>query len=235
MTIKIKQGKPKDLFPEVSAIVSDCFGSVWTADDLQQLIDFPHENKLFLVAYKDDKPIGYAFVVADYMDVVDTKVATVQEIGLLPEYREMEIAEEFLDRAIQFSKANQAELLEQVVSTIDQWLIPVLIKKKLRPSEIKADREISSTNEAKLIISNLKKNPKLTVLMNQLFFEQNDDLESHIIESEQDLDNLPRKDPIAFGSIISVNRAEELDTILEELRKIDVEWDEIGITFDYLF
>ncbi|MHA1742841.1 MAG: hypothetical protein ACTSV6_01165, partial [Candidatus Heimdallarchaeota archaeon] len=67
------------------------------------------------------------------------------------------------------------------------------------------------------------------------FFEQNDDLESHIIESEQDLDNLPRKDPIAFGSIISVNRAEELDTILEELRKIDVEWDEIGITFDYLF
>jgi len=235
MTIKIKQGNPKELFQEVSVIVSDCFDGVWTATDLQQLIDFPHENKLFLVAYENEKPIGYAFFVVDYMDVIDTKVATIQEIGILPDYRESELAEKFLDYAIQFSKANQAELLEQVVSTIDRWLIPALIKKKMKPSEIKADREISSTNEAKLILSNLKKNPKLTVLINQLFFEQNESLESHIVENETDLDNLPRNDPIAFGSIISITKAEELDQILEELYNIGVEWDEIGITFDYLF
>ena len=70
--------------------------------------------------------------------------------------------------------------------------------------------------------------------MNQLFFEDNDNLESHIVENEKDFDNLPRNDPIAFGSIISIEKADDLDKTLNELKKIDVEWDEIGITFDYM-
>ena len=144
MTIKIVQGLPKKLFKEVSPIVKDCFEGVWSENDLKQLLDLPHENNLFLVAYDNDKPIGYAVIVADYIESVDTKIATIQEIGVLPKYRESKIVEDFLEKAIQFSKTNKAELLEQVVSTIDQWLIPTLAKKNLKPSEIKADREISS-------------------------------------------------------------------------------------------
>ena len=105
----------------------------------------------------------------------------------------------------------------------------------MRPSEIKADREISSFNEAKLILTNLKKNPKLRVLMNQLFFEINDELESHIIENEEDFDSITKKNPIAFGSVISIEKADDLDKTLNELKKLDIEWDEIGITFDFMF
>ena len=234
MVVKIKQGSPKQMFKEVSSIVGECFEGVWSADDLQQLINLPHEAALFLVAYKDDKPIGYAFVVADYIDALDTKIASVQELGVLPKYRESDVAESMLEKAITFSKADKAEILEQVVSSVDQWVIPTLVNKNLKPSEIKADREISTFNEAKLILGNLKKNPKLTVLMNQLFFENNDDLEAHMIESETDFDQIKRNDPIAFGSIISVEKAEELDDMLNELNKLEVEWDEIGITFDYM-
>ncbi len=234
MTIKIVQGTPKKLYKDVSPIVKDCFEGVWTEKDLLQLLDLPHENNLFLVAYNEDKPVGYAFVVADFDESVDTKIATIQEIGVLPEFRESEIAEDFLDKAIQFSKVTKAEYLEQVVSTIDQWLIPAFVKKNLKPSEIKADREISSFNEAKLILTNIKKNPKITVLMNQLFFEDNDDLETHIVENEADFELIKRNDPIAFGSIISIDKADDLENTLNELKKLDVEWDEIGITFNYM-
>ncbi|MCE7744911.1 MAG: GNAT family N-acetyltransferase [Candidatus Heimdallarchaeota archaeon] len=234
MTIKIVQGTPKKLYKEVSPIVKDCFEGVWTEKDLLQLLDLPHENNLFLVAYEEDKPVGYAFVVADYDKSVDTKIATIQEIGVLPEFRESEIAEDFLDKAIQFSKATKAEYLEQVVSTIDQWLIPAFVKKNLKPSEIKADREISSFNEAKLILTNIKKNPKITVLMNQLFFEDNDKLETHIVENEADFELIKRNDPIAFGSIISIDKADDLENTLTELKNLDIEWDEIGITFNYM-
>ncbi|NHK30309.1 MAG: GNAT family N-acetyltransferase [Asgard group archaeon] len=235
MAIKIIQGTPNKLYKEVSSIVADCFEGIWSAEDLLQLVEIPHENKLFLVAYDDDKPIGYAFVVADYFDAVDTKIATIQEIGVLPDFRDSEIADKFIEKALQFSKVTKAELLEQIVSTIDQWLIPVLLKRKMRPSEIKADREISSFNEAKLILTNLKKNPKLKVLMNQLFFEINDDLESHIIENEEDFDSITKKNPIAFGSVISIEKTDDLDKTLNELKKLDIEWDEIGITFDFMF
>ena len=234
MAIKIVQGTPKKLYKVVSPIVKDCFEGVWTEKDLLQLLDLPHENNLFLVAYEKDKPVGYAFVVADYDESVDTKIATIQEIGVLPEFRESEIAENFLDKAIQFSKVTKAEYLEQVVSTIDQWLIPAFVKKNLKPSEIKADREISSFNEAKLILTNIKKNSKITVLMNQLFFEDNDELETHIVENEADFDLIKRNDPIAFGSIISINKADDLENTLTELKNLDIEWDEIGITFNYM-
>ncbi|MCK5157614.1 MAG: GNAT family N-acetyltransferase [Candidatus Heimdallarchaeota archaeon] len=234
MTIKIVQGTPKKLYKDVSPIVKDCFEGVWTEKDLLQLLDLPHENNLFLVAYNEDKPVGYAFVVADFDESVDTKIATIQEIGVLPEFRESEIAEDFLDKAIQFSKVTKAEYLEQVVSTIDQWLIPAFVKKNLKPSEIKADREISSFNEAKLILTNIKKNPKITVLMNQLFFEDNDDLETHIVENEADFELIKRNDPIAFGSIISIDKADDLENTLNELKNLDIEWDEIGITFNYM-
>ncbi|MBK5114192.1 MAG: GNAT family N-acetyltransferase [Candidatus Heimdallarchaeota archaeon] len=234
MTIKIIQGQPKNLYKEVSSIVKDCFEGIWSEKDLLQLLDLPHENNLFMVAYDDDKPVGYAFIVADYVESVDTKIATIQEIGVLPDYRESEVAEDFLEKAIQFSKANKAELLEQVVSTVDQWIIPTLTKKKLKPSEIKADREISSFNEAKLILTNIKKNTKITVLMNQIFFEDNDDLETHIVENEEEIDSIKRNDPIAFGSIISIDKAEDLEKTLNEIKKLDIEWDEIGITFDYM-
>ena len=234
MTIKIVQGTPKKLYKEVSPIVKDCFEGVWTEKDLLQLLDLPHENNLFLVAYEEDKPVGYAFVVADYDKSVDTKIATIQEIGVLPEFRESEIAEDFLDKAIQFSKATKAEYLEQVVSTIDQWLIPAFVKKNLKPSEIKADREISSFNEAKLILTNIKKNPKITVLMNQLFFLDNDDLETHIVENEADFELIKRNDPIAFGSIISIDKADDLEKTLNELKGLDSEWDDISITFNYM-
>jgi len=234
MVVKIKQGSPKQMFKEVSSIVKECFEGVWSEEDLSQLIDLPHDSTLFLVAYDDEKPVGYAFVVADYVDALDTKIASVQELGVLPKFRKSEIAEKLLDKAITFSKANKAEILEQVVSSVDQWVIPTLITKNLKPSEIKADREISSFNEAKLILGNLKKNPKLTVLMNQLFFENKDDLETHMIESDTDFDQMKRNDPIAFGSIISVEKIDELDDTLNELKKLDVEWDEIGITFDYM-
>lgn len=234
MAIKIVQGTPKKLYKEVSPIVKDCFEGVWTEKDLLQLLDLPHENNLFLVAYEEDKPVGYAFIVADFDESVDTKIATIQEIGVLPEFRESEIAENFLEKAIQFSKATKAEYLEQVVSTIDQWLIPAFVKKNLKPSEIKADREISSFNEAKLILTNIKKNSKISVLMNQLFFENNDELETHIVENEADFDLIKRNDPIAFGSIISIDKADDLENTLTELKNLDIEWDEIGITFNYM-
>jgi len=108
------------------------------------------------------------------------------------------------------------------------------MKKNLKPSEIKADREISSFNEAKLLLTNLRKSSKLNVLMNQVFFESNNDLESQIIENDEDFENMPRNDPIAFGSIISIDKADDLENTLEELNKLEIEWDEIGITFDYL-
>ncbi len=234
MAIKIVQGTPKKLYKDVSPIVKDCFEGVWTEKDLLQLLDLPHENNLFLVAYEEDKPVGYAFIVADFDESVDTKIATIQEIGVLPEFRESEIAENFLEKAIQFSKATKAEYLEQVVSTIDQWLIPAFVKKNLKPSEIKADREISSFNEAKLILTNIKKNSKISVLMNQLFFENNDELETHIVENEADFDLIKRNDPIAFGSIISIDKADDLENTLTELKNLDIEWDEIGITFNYM-
>lgn len=234
MAIKIVQGTPKKLYKEVSPIVKDCFEGVWTEKDLLQLLDLPHENNLFLVAYEEDKPVGYAFIVADFDESVDTKIATIQEIGVLPEFRESKIAENFLEKAIQFSKATKAEYLEQVVSTIDQWLIPAFVKKNLKPSEIKADREISSFNEAKLILTNIKKNSKISVLMNQLFFENNNELETHIVENEADFDLIKRNDPIAFGSIISIDKADDLENTLTELKNLDIEWDEIGITFNYM-
>lgn len=233
MVIKIKQGTPKQLYKDVSPIVSDCFEGVWTAKDLEELIGIPHDSKIFFVAYDNDKPVGYAFVVANYVDAVDAKIASVQELGVLPQFRESEVANGLLDKAIQFSKTSKAELLEQVVSSIDQWIIPTLVNKNLKPSEIKADREISSSKEAKLILTNLKKNNKINVIMNQLFFESDNKLESHMIEEESDLDGIERNGLIAFGSIISVEKTEELDTTLNELSSIDVEWDEIGITFDY--
>ncbi|NHJ46823.1 MAG: GNAT family N-acetyltransferase [Asgard group archaeon] len=234
MTIKIVQGTPKKLYKDASTIVEKCFEGIWTAEDLMQLIEIPHENKMFFVAYDDSKPVGYAFVVADYFDAVDTKIATIQEIGVLPGYRDSKVAEDLLDKALLFSKATKAELLEQIVSSIDQWIIPLLLKLKMRPSEIKADREISSFDEAKLILANLRKNPKFTVLMNQLFFEANNNLESVIVENEDEFDKIKRKDPIAFGSIISIDKTDELDNILKELSNVEVEWDEIGITFDYM-
>ncbi|NHJ04598.1 MAG: GNAT family N-acetyltransferase [Candidatus Heimdallarchaeota archaeon] len=234
MAITIKQGKPKDMFKEVSSIVNECFEGVWSPEDLSQLIDIPHESQIFLVAFAGEKPVGYAYIVVDYYDTVDTKIATIQELGVLPKYRESDIASDLIENAIKFSKASNAELLEQVVSSIDQWLIPTLVTKQLKPSEIKADREISSFNEAKLILDNIKKNPKINVIMNQLFFETNNELETHMIESEYDFDEISRKDPIAFGSIISVDKADELENTLNELRNIDIEWDEIGITFDYI-
>jgi len=233
MSIKIIQDTPKKMYNEVSSIVNDCFEGVWSAEDLLQLIEIPHENTAFMVAYVNEKAVGYTFVVADYIDEVDEKIATIQEFGLLPEYRDSEIASNLLEKAIVFSKESKANLMEQVVSIIDQWIIPTLIKNNLRPSEIKADREISTPNEAKLILTNLRKCPKLNVIMNQLFYENNSDLETHIIENEFDLDDIPRNDPIAFGSVISVDKAEDLENTLEELKKTKVEWDEIGITFDY--
>ena len=234
MVITLKKGKPEELFEEVKNIVSDCFEGVWSEDDLKELIEIPHESKFFIVAYDDDKPIGYAYIVVDYVESVDTKIASIQELGVLPNFREKNVVESFLDDAIQFSKANKAELIEQVVSSVDQWIIPTLINKNLKPSEIKADREISSTNEAKLILKNLSKNPKLTVLMNQLFFEKDNELESLMIEDPNEIDDLVKNNLIAFGSIISVNKAEELEDTLNELNKLEIEWDEIGITFDYL-
>ena len=234
MVIKIKQGTPKAMFKDVANIVGDCFEGIWSAEDLEKLIELPHESQLFIVAYDDDKPIGYAFVVADFFEAVDTKIATIQELGVLPKYRESEAAENLIKNAIQFSRASKAELLEQIVSSIDQWIIPTLMNQNLKPSEIKADREISSFNEAKLILDNLKKNTKINVIMNQLFFESNDDLESHMIENDDDFNEISRDDPIAFGSIISVDKADELELTLNELKKVDIEWDEIGITFDYM-
>ena len=234
MAIKIVQGQPEKLYKEVIKIVDECFEGIWSAQDLKQLIELPHENKLFMVAYDNEKPIGYAFLVADYIETLDVKIATIQEIGLLPSYRNSEVAGNFLENAIQFANTNKAELLEQVVSTVDQWLIPTLLKKNLKPSEIKADREISSFNEAKVIIKSIRKNPKLNVIMNQLFFESGNELEAQIIENEDDFNELPRKDPIAFGSVISIEKTEDLDKILKELKKTSIEWDEIGITFDYL-
>jgi hypothetical protein len=234
MTIKIVQGEPTKLYKEVVKIVENCFGGIWTAEDLLQLIKMPHENKLFLVAYDGDNPVGYAFVVADYFDEVDTKIATIQEIGLLPDYRDSDIAMQFLDKALQFSKAAKAEILEQLVSTVDQWIIPLLLQIKMRPSEIKADREISTFNEAKLILENLRKNPQLTVLMNQMFFEANDELESVIIESDDEFDKITRENPVAFGSVISIDKPEDLEKVLKELNNSDVEWDETCITFDYM-
>jgi len=233
MVVKIKQGNPKQLYKEVTSIVSDCFGGVWTAEDLEELIGIPHENKTFMIAYDGENPVGYAFVVADYVEAVDAKIASVQELGVLPKYREEKIADELIDKAIQFSKANKAELLEQVVSSIDQWIIPTLVNKNLKPSEIKADREISSSSEAKLILTNLKKGNKINVIMNQLFFEDNDKLEAHMVEEEADLDKIERNGLIAFGSVISIDKTEELESTLNELTSIDIEWDEIGITFDY--
>lgn len=233
MAITIKQGNPQQLNKEVSSIVEDCFEGVWSHDDLVELIKIPHESETFMVVYDDNKPVGYAYVVADYVESVDLKISTIQEMGLLPDYRETDIVEQLLDNAITFSKANNAEIVEQQVTSLDQWLIPKLISKNMIPSEIRADREISTSNEAKLILENLKKNPKLNIIMNQLYFEQNDELESHIVDSDQDLDEIPRNDPIAFGSIISVEKAEELENTLNELYNIDIEWDEIGITFDY--
>ena len=233
MVVKIKQGNPKQLYKEVTPIVSDCFGGVWTAEDLEELIGIPHENKTFMIAYDGENPVGYAFVVADYVEAVDAKIASVQELGVLPKYREKKIADELIDKAIQFSKANKAELLEQVVSSIDQWIIPTLVNKNLKPSEIKADREISSSSEAKLILTNLKKGNKINVIMNQLFFEDNDKLEAHMVEEEADLDKIERNVLIAFGSVISIEKTEELESTLNELTSIDIEWDEIGITFDY--
>ncbi|TET27344.1 MAG: N-acetyltransferase [Candidatus Heimdallarchaeota archaeon] len=234
MAIKIVQGTPKKLYKEVSSIVKECFEGIWSEDDLSQLLKLPHENKLFLVAYDDEKPVGYAFIVADYDESIDTKIASIQEIGVLPEFRESDIAENFLDKAIQFSKANKADLLEQIVSTIEQWIIPTLMKKNLKPSEIKADREISSFNEAKLILNNIKNNPKISVLMNQIFFEDNNKLETHIIENEEDFDDIKRNDPILFGSIVSLDKADDLENTINELKKLDIEWDDIGITFNYI-
>jgi GNAT superfamily N-acetyltransferase len=234
MAIKIVQGTPKKLYKEVSSIVKECFEGIWSEDDLSQLLKLPHENKLFLVAYNDEKPVGYAFIVADYDESIDTKIASIQEIGVLPEFRESDIAENFLDKAIQFSKANKADLLEQIVSTIEQWIIPTLMKKNLKPSEIKADREISSFNEAKLILNNIKNNPKISVLMNQIFFEDNNKLETHIIENEEDFDDIKRNDPILFGSIVSLDKADDLENTINELKKLDIEWDDIGITFNYI-
>ena len=233
MVVKFKQGTPAQLYKEVSPIVSDCFEGVWSAEDLKELISLPHESQTFLVAYNDDEPVGYAFIVADYIETVDAKIASVQELGVLPKFRDSEIPNELIDRAIKFSKASKAELLEQVVSSIDQWLIPTLVNKNLKPSEIKADREISSSNEAKLILSNLKKSNKINVIMNQLFFEANDKLESQMIEEESDLDQIERNGLIAFGSVISIDKVEELEATLNELSSIEIEWDEIGITFDY--
>lgn len=234
MVIKIVSGTPQKLYSEVSAIVEKCFEGIWTAEDLQQLVDIPHESKIFMVAYDDENPVGYAYIVADYIDAVDTKIATIQEIGVLPEFRDSEIVGDFIKQAIKFSKSNKAELLEQVISTIDQWLIPSLLQQNLKPSEIKADREITNTNEAKLIVENLKKNAKLNVIMNQLFFEVNNELDTQIIESDDELNSVTREGLIAFGSIISIDKAEDLDNTLNELNSLEIEWDEIGITFDYM-
>ncbi len=233
MTLKIKQGTPEQLHKDVSSIVSECFEGIWSAKDLEELIGIPHDSKMFFVAYDSDKPVGYAFVVADYFDAVDAKIASIQELGVLPQFRESEVASGLLDKAIQFSKTNKVELLEQVVSSIDHWIIPTLVNKNLKPSEIKADREISSSKEAKLILTNLKKSDKINVIMNQLFFESDNKLESHMIEEEADLDGIKRNGLIAFGSVISVDKTEELESTLNELSSIDIEWDEIGITFDY--
>ena len=108
------------------------------------------------------------------------------------------------------------------------------MKKNLKPSEIKADREISSFNEAKLILNNIKNNPKISVLMNQIFFEDNNKLETHIIENEEDFDDIKRNDPILFGSIVSLDKADDLENTINELKKLDIEWDDIGITFNYI-
>ena len=70
--------------------------------------------------------------------------------------------------------------------------------------------------------------------MNQLFFENNDELETHIVENEADFDLIKRNDPIAFGSIISIDKADDLENTLTELKNLDIEWDEIGITFNYM-
>ncbi|MFW9925042.1 MAG: GNAT family N-acetyltransferase [Candidatus Thorarchaeota archaeon] len=233
MTITLKQGIPKELAKEVTSIVNDCFDGVWSSEDLQQLVEIPHESQLFIVAYDGSNPIGYAYIVADYVESVDFKIATIQELGMLPDYRESDVAGLLIEDAIKFSQSCKAELVEQVVSSLDQWIIPTLISKNLKPSEIKADREISTFNEAKLILNSLRKNPKLNVIMNQLFFETNNDLETHLVDNESDFADIPRNDPIAFGSIISVDKSDELDSTLNELKKINVEWDEIGITFDY--
>ena len=69
--------------------------------------------------------------------------------------------------------------------------------------------------------------------MNQLFFESDNKLESQMIEEESDLDEIKRNGLIAFGSVISIEKTEELESTLNELSSIDIEWDEIGITFDY--
>jgi hypothetical protein len=233
MTIKIVQGSPKKLFDDVSGLVDRCFEGIWSAEDLRRSLEIPHDSEVLLVAYDEEKAIGYAFVVTDYIEDIDTTIASIQEICLLSDYRESDIAEQFIEKAITFSRANNAGSLEQIVSTIDSWIIPTLIKKKLTPSEIKADREISSFNEAKLILNNLKKNPKLNILMNQLFFEKNNELSAFIVESESDFDSLTHNDLIAFGSIIHIDKTEDLENTLDELYNNDLEWDEIGITFDY--
>lgn len=232
MNVKIVEGSPDELYEDVAPIVNDCFGGIWTAADLQKLTEISHETKTFLVAYDEEKPIGYIYLVTDYVEDLDATVATIQELGILPEYRGPSIIEALLSKTIAVAKKRKAKVLEQMVSSIDQWTIPALLKQKFKPSEIKADREISTLNEARLIVQNLKKNGKIDVLVNQLIFETGGEFDVQFLETESELDEITRNDPIAFSSIITVDQ-DNSESTLAELKDLDIEWDEIGITFEY--
>ena len=234
MELKVIAGKPQTIFPKISGIIEICSEGVWSAEDLQELLEMPHEEKILLAAFDGEKPIGYAFIVASYMETLDARVASIEELGMLPEYRDSDAISELLIHAIDFSTKKKANLLEHVVSSLELWAIPAFINKNFKQSEIKADREISTLNEARLIFQNLKKNPKLNVLINQIFFETKGELDVYMIESEAEIDDLARDDPLAFSSIIAVNSEEDNNLVLEELNNIDVEWDEIGITFEFI-
>ncbi|MBD3192207.1 MAG: GNAT family N-acetyltransferase [Candidatus Heimdallarchaeota archaeon] len=232
MNLTIVEGSPDELYEEVSPIVEECFSGIWTAADLQKLIEITHETRTFLVAYDGEKPIGYIYLVTDYVDDLDTTVATIQELGILPKYRAPSIIEQLLSKTIAVAKEKKAKVLEQMVSSLDQWTIPTLLQQQFKPSEIKADREISTLNEARLLVQNLKKNRKINVLVNQLIFESEGEFDVQFLETESELDELARNDPIAFSSIISVDQ-DNSESTLTELKNLDIEWDEIGITFEY--
>ncbi|MEA2070246.1 MAG: GNAT family N-acetyltransferase [Asgard group archaeon] len=234
MTYTITSGPAEKMFPQVSAIVLECFEGVWTADDLQQLINIPHDSKIFFVAKDEsDNIIAYIFLATDYIEDINAKITTVQELGVLPDFRTEELLEDLIQNSIDYATQQKAVLIEQFVSTIDHWLIPYLLHFGFQATEIKADKEIIEKNEAKIMLQKLEQTPQLEILMNQLFFEKDEELEAIMIESDEDINTIDKNQPLAFGSIINVKHPDELEQTLRELTNCGIEWDEISITFNY--
>jgi hypothetical protein len=233
LEIKITQGLPDKLFNQVAPIVEECFEGIWSAKDLQKLLEMPHDSKIMLVASDNDKTIGYCYLAIDYDDILDAKIASIQEICVLPDYRETDASTTLLKEAIEFAKKQEVDVLEQTSSSLDQWIIPSLLSEKFIPSEIKADREISTLNEVKLLSKKLSHNKNLNVLANQVIYEQEGELDVHLFENEAEFDEMTKENLVAFSSIVSLNGVAPLEESLNELNEIDVEWDEINVTFNY--